>query len=999
MNLPDINLYNTLLENEESYDTNSIDLEIINSMFESINIENICKYHDIPSYILSLPINCRDYLSIFHVNTRSLSKNYDKLISLLTSLPKFPDILCLSETWLKPDSAPLHDIPGFNSYHTFRHDGYGGVAVYVKDSIPSTPITEYCISDENIELCTIKVTVGSITYIISSLYRPHSKHHQIKEFSDLMDDLLSRDIFTNNKSIIAGDFNINLLEHNDHLPTNNFLSMMQSCNYFPCISRPTRFPDDNSTAAPSLLDHIWTNFTAPSSPGILFSPLSDHLPVFLNLPTVEKLNETHKISFRLMNNVNCAKFKAKLSEVHWNSLLSHHDTNTNCNLFLDTIYNIYYSSFPKITKQISTKRLHKPWITQGILKSIQHKFKLYKYYKLGIIGFDAYKQYRNYLTNLIKISKQNYYLQKFSNFRLSTKKIWETLNELSNSKTKTSSTTKSIVYKNRILDSKQEICEAFNDHFTSIAPTLAHKLPHTDTSPNSFLRGNYPQSMVVPLITTNDTEKVINALKTKKGHIDEIPVHIIKLNNKLFSIPLTILFNQSISTGTFPEKFKLAKIIPIHKTGSKTDLSNYRPISILSNFSKVFEHLMKNQLMLYLKKNDILNSRQFGFRPKLNTFDAINTFTSDLYTELNLNKSILSVFIDFSKAFDTVQPNILLNKMHHYGIRGCVHDWFSSYLKNRQQYTLWNSTLSTTKSVEIGVPQGSILGPILFLIYINDISNISDKLQTVLFADDSMFYMIGDNPAELINKTNIELKKFSSWCLANKLTVNTTKTHYMLFTKTITIHQPLPNLTILNENILQVDKIKFLGIIFDKNLTFKPHISNLCLRLSRIIPLLVKAKHIAPIKILQCLYYAHIYPHLTYCNPIWSQTYPCHLSQLNVLHKKIIRIITNSDFIEHSQPLFKRLNILNFADLSQYIIASFMYNKINSNNYNTQPIHTYQTRNQHSLYIPRPNLTLFKHSFMYSGPKFWNSIPKEIKESKSLSSFKIKLKSHMLRAY
>ena len=220
----------------------------------------------------------------------------------------------------------------------------------------------------------------------------------------------------------------------------------------------------------------------------------------------------------------------------------------------------------------------------------------------------------------------------------------------------------------------------------------------------------------------------------------------------------------------------------------------------------------------------------------------------------------------------------------------------------------------------------------------------------------------------------------------------------MLFTNTITIHQPLPNLIILNENILQVDNTKFLGIIFDKNLNFKPHITNLCLRLSRIIPLLVKAKHLAPIKILQCLYYAHIYPHLTYCNPIWSQTYPCHLSQLNVLHKKIIRIMTNSDFIEHSQPLFKRLNILNFADLSQHIIASFMYNKINTNNYNTQPIHTYQTRNQHSLYIPRPNLTLFKHSFMYSGPKLWNSIPKEIKESKSLSSFKIKLKSHMLRA-
>lgn len=503
----------------------------------------------------------------------------------------------------------------------------------------------------------------------------------------------------------------------------------------------------------------------------------------------------------------------------------------------------------------------------------------------------------------------------------------------------------------------------------------------------------------MPLVTPDDTIQVINALKNKKGHIDEIPIHIIKLYNTLFSIPLTILFNQSISTGMFPEKFKLAKIIPIHKTGSKTDLCNYRPISILSNFSKIFESLMKYQLMLYLKKRDILNNRQFGFRSGLNTFDAINTFTSDLYTALNKNKSILSVFIDFSKAFDTVQSSILLDKMYHYGVRGCVHDWFRSYLNNRQQYTIFNNTSSSTKPVELGVPQGSILGPILFLIYINDISNISDTLHTILFADDATFYLIGENPTELINKTNIELQKFSNWCLANKLTVNTTKTHYILFTKTITIHQPLPNLTILNESILQVDKIKFLGVIFDKHLTFKHHISNLCLRLSRIIPLLLKVKHFAPIKILKCLYYAHIYPHLTYCNPIWSQTYPCHLSQVNILHKKIIRILTNSDFNEHTQPLFKSLNILNLADLSQLSIASFMYKTLNLSNYNTQPLHNYQTRNQYSLYIPRPNLTLFKHSTMYIGPKIWNYLPGDIKQSKSLSCFKTKLKSHLLYAY
>ena len=999
MALPDTNLYNSLFDNDVLNNTDSMDLELVNSMFDSIDIVNICKYHDINSHKSSLPKNCPDYLSIFHVNTRSLSKSYDNLISLLTSLPKLPDILCISETWLKPCTIHLNEIDGYKSYHTHRPDGYGGVAIYVKDILPSFLLNEYCMCTENVELCTVKVIIGNTNYIISSLYRPHSKHHQINEFTAFMDNLLSQTMFTNSKSIFAGDFNINLLEHNDHVPTNNFLSMMQSCNYFPLVSRPTRFPDNNSTASPSLLDHIWTNFTVPSSPGILLFPLSDHLPVYLNLPTLDKPSENHKISFRLKNQENCTKFTTKMSAVHWNSLLSHQDLNINCNLFLDTIHSIYLTCFPKVTKLISTKRLQKPWITQGIIKAIHQKFQLYKSYKLGIIDFDIYKQYRNYLTNLIKQSKKNYYLKKFSDFRLSTRKIWDTINELINSNKTKTSPTNSVTLNNNIMNSPYDISEAFNTYFTNIAPKLADELPQSEGSPLSFLSGNYPHSMAMPPVTTHETIQVINVLKNKKGHMDEIPVHIIKQNKDLFAMPLTILFNQSVESGTFPERFKLAKIIPIHKTGCKSDLSNYRPISILSTFSKIFETLMKNQLILFLKQRNILNNRQFGFRPGLNTFDAVNTFMSDLYTSLNNHKSIISIFIDFSKAFDTVQPSILLDKMFHYGVRGCVHDWFKSYLHNRQQYTVFSNTLSTTRSVQLGVPQGSILGPILFLIYINDITNISNTLHTILFADDSTFYMIGENPTELINKTNTELLKFSNWCLANKLTVNTSKTHYMLFSKTITYFQPLPNLTILNDEILQVDKTKFLGVILDKNLTFKHHLSNLCLKLSRTIPLLLKLKHFAPGNILKCLYYAHIYPHLTYCNPVWSQTYPCHMSQINVLHKKIIRIITNSDFNAHTQPLFKQLNILNLSDLSKLILTSFIYKRVLTDNPNTQPSHNYLTRNQYALYIPRPNLTLFKHSVMYAGPKTWNGLPDFVKRSKSYSHFKKQLKSHLLNSY
>ena len=504
--------------------------------------------------------------------------------------------------------------------------------------------------------------------------------------------------------------------------------------------------------------------------------------------------------------------------------------------------------------------------------------------------------------------------------------------------------------------------------------------------------------MGIPLVTVNDIMKAISTLKNKKCNVDEIPVKIIKENKELLCEPLSKLFNDSISNGVFPRHFKVAKIIPIHKSGSKTNISNYRPISILSVFSKIFELLMKNFLMNYLNKHKILSNSQYGFRSGLNTFDALAKFTSDVYSALDNHKSIISIFIDFSKAFDTVHPNILLDKLQHYGIRGNIHKWFKSYLSNRSHYTLHNKTTSNIKTMHLGVPQGSILGPILFLLYINDMNSVS-TFNIIQFADDSTLYLQGDNPTHIIHKANIELTKFSEWCLANRLTINTTKTYYMLFTNTIAKYQPLPRLTILNDDILQVNIIKFLGVTFDKNLTFKYHITNLCLKLSRSIALLLRTKSLVPSEISSMMYYAHIYPHLSYCNPIWSTTYPCHVNSLNILHKKIIRIVTNSDFLAHTPPLFKSRNILQLSDLTNFFIASYMFTNLHNNNIPVQQTRHYSTRNEQTLQIPRHNLTVYRQSLMYKGPVVWNTIPQYVKEAQHHAIFKKHLKKHMLSSY
>ena len=616
-------------------------------------------------------------------------------------------------------------------------------------------------------------------------------------------------------------------------------------------------------------------------------------------------------------------------------------------------------------------------------------------YKLGTVTHNFYKQYRNNLTQVIRAAKSNHYHRIFCNFKNDTKKIWKTINELRNSKLSKNNLT-SLQYNDNIFDNPKDIAEAFNNYFCNIAPELNSKLPKSPKNPVHYLKGNYPNSMILPAISTHDTKTVMKALKNKNSGVNEISVSVLKQNMDEIVQPITILFNQSVATGTFPSKLKNAKVTPIHKSGPNNIPKNYRPISKLSVFSKIFELLMKQHLMHYLENKNILNPLQFGFRRNHSTFQALNLFSSTIYSSLDAGLSVLSIFIDFSKAFDTVNHKILLDKMHYYGIRGPILSWFKDYLTDRNQTTTFNGVNSSCSKITLGVPQGSVLGPILFLIYINDISNIFSKSKTLLFADDMTLYLIGPSPEELINTANQELQKLHQWSVCNRLTINTDKTYFMLFTNKNNFY--LPDLELNNCKIARTDHLKFLGVTFDESMDFKCHIHNITLKISRHIALLYRIKDLMPLYVLKCIYYAHIYPLLTYCNPIWSSTFPTHLHPLKLQLKKVVRIITNSAYLAHSSPLFKQTQILKLEDISKISIASLIYaNK--SILQNLLPTHNYSTRQRDLPRTPAHRLTGFRHSTTYLGPVIWNTIPPNIQNSLSLNVFKNKLKKHYLTTY
>ena len=320
---------------------------------------------------------------------------------------------------------------------------------------------------------------------------------------------------------------------------------------------------------------------------------------------------------------------------------------------------------------------------------------------------------------------------------------------------------------------------------------------------------------------------------------------------------------------------------------------------------------------------------------------------------------VTGVFLDFSKAFDTVDHLILLNKLHHYGIRGSALDWFRSYLSYRQQFVTYNYVSSDTKTINYGVPQGSILGPLLFLIYINDLANICQYTMPILFADYSNLFINGTDVRKIELELNEELRNIASWLKINKLSLNVNKTQYMVFTRKLNKIEDIV-LRVEGQTIERVTQTKFLGVIIDEKLTWRNHVNYISTKIANGIGILIKARFCLSKETLVSLYYTFIYPYLTYCNSVWGDSFLYNLNRLHVLQKKVVRIISHANWKAHTEPLFKELEIRPIEDINIYIIAQFMFRfnngllpEIFDNFFTTNDkIHSYDTRSKKHLHPP-----------------------------------------------
>ena len=940
---------------------------------------------------------------ILSLNARSINNKFQGIRDLTHTVD--PTVLCIQETW-NTNPTTDYSIAGYHKpvLATRKMSGDcsngGGTGIWVKNTL------DYEIIKSKFECRKLETTAVHIIehkMIICNVYRPPG---DVKNALESIQSLISSLCEHKRKDIvIVGDFNVDLMQ--ESISANKLLNATLEQNFIQLITTGTREHDSRAT----LIDHVYVNSKCSFETNVITSDLSDHYATLTTKVGNKVSNKKQRVTKRWFTPQAYDILSDLLEATDWSPIedMTSEEAANHLELKIKDYSDIVA---PVETKTVRTKRINQ-WLTQGLAISLKTSSKLYRDSKKAKTeqSKGKYKRYKKLLDKLIKKAKDSYYGKLIKDAGNDSRRLWMLINEVIDRKQLRQKIPSSFTNGENKVTDKKEISNLFNKYFASIGKKMAESQPDVDGYELHLKMAS--SKFHLRKVSKEEVEKIMAAQKPKLScGIDTINNKLVKLCSKGLSVPMTKVINKSISEAKVPSAYKKARVMPLYKKGSPAEFGNYRPVSLLSALSKILEKVICKQMMNYLDHNNLLCPDQFGFRPKSQTNHVVQKMLNKISEEADKEKVTIATYLDLSKAFDCLQYDKLFLKLKYLGFQDGPMNWFKSYLSDRKQCIDLEGTISDWEDVQLGVPQGSILGPILFLIYINDVNNSDSEATFTKFADDTTVLISGNSIREATDKMNKSMINIDNWFSQNKLNLNPSKTRYMIFNPDR--NDPDRNKTNLvkigGEYLQRIWKggqetaFKLVGVWIDEDLKWKSHIENVTKKVNSAIYGLNKTGKSLDIKNKRLLYMGLIQSHLVFGSPFWGLAKKTRLKPLVTAQKRAIRRIHNLKYRDHTNDYFKRSNLLKLDELVKYSTLTYVHSSIMVDSpsniaslWKTKPHNPVLRDRGQQLLRSKSNKQWIQDLPPNKQVKIWNECPIDPKNKRN--KYKNDLKTYYLNQY
>lgn len=948
--------------------------------------------HNNPDKCINDLSNIKNKLTIIHQNICSIQKNFDNFVIFLTRLKFSPDLIILTECRLS-DDTPKFNINNYDCYYSQHYlNQNDGLAVFYKNSL-QVSIEEPEFLDAN----CLTIQVGQ-ELTICAIYRSPSFYY-IQNFCSSLEKVIQS--FKTATCAIIGDMNIDIKIGTKDKRSIDYLDITGHYGFYPGHLYPTH--DRNC------LDHALFKTTGTAAQvTVCDAGITDHDTLVIAMENKATCPNSKLDTENHTTKINYPSLIKDIENIDWTPIYQHTDVSIALANFTSTLSSkIELHSTKTILR--NSKSIRKPWISENLLKCIRKRDLLHKEAKKKGNENDLsiqlrYKNYRNYCNNTIQNLKNEYERELLIKAKGDSKRTWTAVKKICNLKRENSPNS-------HLLNAEQEkrsSLNVVNRYFCTVGDELAEK---------TMERLKSTEAELVNINHTLDDSKLLHCDSFFAQPTDEVEIHgiitrlksdsapgwdgignrVLKNAKHCLAAPITFLCNLSMETGTVPQEMKIANVCPIYKSGDKQVAANYRPISLLSSLSKILEKVMNKRLLNYLEHRNFLSKNQYGFRGNRSTEDAVTNLVDSVIAKLDKGKKCTGVFLDLAKAFDTVSRPILLKKMETIGIRGTALGWFNSYLTDRRQRVGIGGLFSEYMSTKYGIPQGSVLGPTLFIIYINGLCELQlDNAEIFAYADDTAIIFHGKTWNDAHTMAEVGMQTIANWLSHNLLTLNTDKTKVVNFCvtkRTMAIGQPPLKLhTCKNSNIIncgcaileQTNSIKYLGVYIDCHLTWSKQIEYLSSRIRKLSHIFKKMRSISDASLINTLYLALCQSVLSYCIVSWGVASKTHLINIERAQRSVLKVAYHKKRRYSTDALYKETGLLRVRQL--YILATIL--KFHKKALNSV-LDSHRSQRKPRWKKEMCKLRFGGISFSYMGPYLYNKINNKL-DMVELTKFKCK---------